>query len=101
MFNNYALLLTELVDATKPSFHAVVQLQIFAQCHKVAAADGLPVNMGFVQHQIHVGQDTIHLFIFCQVRRFFPKCISRHAQVRNEGVSLHVRGAQSFIKIIH
>ena len=101
MFNGNALLFSKPVDTAEPFRHSGVQLQVFAQGHKVAATNRFPVNMGFVQHQVHVGQDAVHFMFFRQVGRFCPKLIGRHAQVGNEGVRLHIRGAKGFVKIIH
>ena len=100
MLHLHALLDAEGVDAAEPVLHAGVEHDIAALFHQTLPGQGDAPLVGLGDHGVHIGEDAVHPVGAAEPVGHRPELCRRHAQRGDEGVVLHVGGAEGFIKVI-
>ena len=101
MLNSQTKLLPDLVYRCKPREDSRKEFQIRPQADEITAPDRLAPSFRFIEHQLHVGKDAVHLLFSGQRIGLCPERRGLHTQLGDEGVLLHVLGCEGLVKIIH
>ena len=100
VLNGYALALAEGVDAGKPVLHAGEELYVMAAANQKVPVQTDVLGPTLLDHGVHIGQKAVHVVIIAEVVGLFPEFSGLIAQGGNEGVVLHVGGAEGFVEIV-
>ena len=88
------------IDAVKPSQHAVEKLHVLAAGAQVFLGQRNAFFFALLDHDEHVSEDLFHLVLLCDGGGLAPECVRGHAEILDEIVFLHIRGAEGLIEIV-
>ena len=94
------LALPEGIDARKPLLHTGEEYDAAALLHQICPGKGQVFLPGLPEHGVHVGQDPVDAVGPAEVVGLRPEFRRRHAQRGDEGVVLHIGGAEGLIKVV-
>ena len=88
------------VDAAEPILHPGEQLHPVAAAHQEipVQADILPAAL--LDHGVHIGQQAVHAVGEAEGVGLLPKLGGLIAQGGDEGIILHIGGAEGLIKVV-
>ena len=96
----HAQALAEGVDAAEPVLHAGEQLHTVAALHQKLSIQPDILRLALLDHGIHIGQQAVHAVGEAEGVGLFPELGGLVAQRGDEGVVLHVGGAEGLVKVV-
>ena len=90
----------EVVDAAEPLPHAGEQLHAVTAAHQEVPCQGEALGAALSDHGIHIGQQTVHAILPPEGVGLAPELLGRIAQRGDEGVILHVGGAEGLVEVV-
>ena len=100
MLHLHPLAASKFVDAPEPIGHPGKQLHPVTAPHQEIPIQPDVLGPAFGDHGVHVRQQPVHAVLPAKVIGLSPEFCRSIAQRRDKGIVLHVRGAQSLIKVI-
>ena len=95
-----SLAVAEGVDAAEPLLHAGKQHDVPAHLPQALPGEGQAPLFRLLDHGVHIGQNAVHTVGMAEAVGHGPEFPGRHAQTGDEGIILHVRGAEGLVKIV-
>ena len=95
-----ALGLSECVDAPEPVLHAGEQHNATAFFYQVLPGEGPVPLLRLPDHGVHIGQNAVNAVATAKAVGLRPELLRRHAQAGDEGIVLHVSGAERLVKVV-
>lgn len=88
------------IDAVEPRKHTLVKHHVLTALFEIFLGERNALFLAFSDHHEHISEDLFYLVRFGDVRRFTPEILGIHAEILDEIVFLHIRGAEGLVKII-
>ena len=89
------------IHERKPLFYAAEQFYILAEFLKRFPGERDIILLGFVEHQIHIGQNAVGILTLCKLSVFLPELVFCLACSLYESKLLHIARRQCAVEIIN
>ena len=100
MLHRHAQTVAKGVDTAEPLPHAGEQLDGLAALHQEVPVQRHALGAALLDHGIHISQQAVHLVLPAEGVGLLPELRGGIAQTGDEGIVLHIRGAQGLIKVV-
>ena len=90
----------EVVDPPEPVLHTGEQHDAPPLLHQVRPGERSVPPRRLPQHGVHIGQDTVHPVPAAEAVGLRPELCGGHPQGGDEGVVLHIGGAEGLVKVV-
>ena len=87
-------------DAREPLAHAGKQLDGLARADQIIAVETDALRGALADHGVHIGEQAVHFVLIAEAVGLGPELRGRVAEGWNEGVILHIGGAEGLIKVV-
>ena len=100
MLHRHPQAVAEGVDPVEPFPHAGKQLDALSALHQIVPVQRHALGPALLDHGVHIGQQAVHLILPAEIVGLLPELRRGIAQAGNEGIVLHIGGAQGLIKVV-
>ena len=90
----------EVVDPPEPVLHTGEQHDAPPLLHQVRPGERTVPPRRLPQHGVHIGQDAVHPVPAAEAVGLRPELCGGHPQGGDEGVVLHIGGAEGLVKVV-
>jgi hypothetical protein len=100
VLDGHAVIAAEAVEAVEPAGQTFIQFYRASALHDALARQRNPALMRFFYHDVHIGQDFVHMLFLGVAVGEPPEIRGLHADARNELIFLHILCAKRAVEVI-